>query len=281
MAKPSLYHLLCQETTLYNAWKTVKAKNSVGGIDGISVIQFEDKINAYLTEITTELKAGKWQPEPYLRIEIPKKENEKRQLGLLSVKDKIVQQAIKNLIEPRCENLFLNNSYGYRPQKGHAKAIRRCLHECRIKKNNFFLRLDIDNYFDSINHDLLTARLHATIPDQEIVRLIMLCVKMGVVTKNLSWQDTHVGLPQGAVLSPLLANLYLHSFDQFMTEHTQSYIRYADDFLIFCETAEQTQKILTAIIKYLASRLNLKLNEPIISEIKEYTEIYSLLHFYK
>lgn len=179
-----------------------------------------------------ELKAGTWAPEPYFRVEIPKKKNEVRKLGLLSVKDKIVQQAIKTLIEPIFENLFVDNSYGYRPNKGHTKAVRKALTECLKKKNKWVLRLDIDNYFDTINHHLLAAKLYAVIRDEEIVRLIMLSVRMGVVNKRLKWQDNVDGVPQGAILSPLLSNYYLHPFDKFVLTLCRSYIRYADDFCI-------------------------------------------------
>ncbi len=112
--------------------------------------EFEKDLSEHLIQLENELKTGTWSPEPYLKIEIPKKNNEKRELGLLSVKDKIVQQAIKTLIEPRFERLFLNNSYGHRPGKGAAKAIRRSQSECNMKKNLWVLRLDIDNYFDTI-----------------------------------------------------------------------------------------------------------------------------------
>lgn len=197
MSAQSLYAMLCREDTLYEAWKTVKGKNASGGIDGVTLSYFEDNLASFLSELSGELRAGTWSPEPYLSIEIPKKKNEKRRLGLLSVKDKIVQCAIKQLVEPVFENLFVDNSYGYRPNKGHTKAVRRAQSECMKKKNRWALRLDIDNYFDSINHHLLGARLHALIPDEEIVRLIMLCVQMGVVNKRLKWSDSQEGVPQG------------------------------------------------------------------------------------
>lgn len=277
MAQLSLYGSLCSESILYNAWKVVKEKNAAGGIDGITVSYFDENLAENLKELIQELKAGQWKPEPYLRIEIPKKENEKRKLGLLSIKDKVVQQAIKMLIEPRFEKVFLNNSYGYRPQKGHIKAAQRTLNECKKEKSKWALRLDIDNYFDTINHDLLSARIHALVPDEEIVRLIMLSVKMGVVSKNMKWQDTKTGVPQGAVISPLLANLYLQSFDQFVTTRPFPYIRYADDFIILCETKEQAEIMLLEITTFLSARLFLKLNDPIISEVKEGVEFLGIV----
>ena len=123
--KYKIFERLCKKELLYEAWVTVKTKNSSGGIDGMSIKDFDIDSDKYLTEILTELKSGKWAPFPYMGISIPKKQNEKREIGLLSIKDKVVQTAIKILVEPRFERLFLNNSYGYRPGKGHNKAVKR------------------------------------------------------------------------------------------------------------------------------------------------------------
>lgn len=264
-----LYSILCREETLYEAWKIVKSKDSVGGIDGITLSCFEDNVAKYIKELVEELKAGTWSPEPYYRIEIPKKKNEVRKLGLLSIKDKIVQRAIKALIEPFFENLFVDNSYAYRPNKGHNKAVRRALNECQKKKNQWIVRLDIDNYFESINQHLLGARLHAFISDEEIVRLIMLSVQMGVVNKQLKWNDSVEGVPQGAIISPLLSNFYLHTFDKFMQTLCRSYIRYSDDFCVFCETHEQAKALVQQISVYLKSHLGLDLNPPIVSDLRK------------
>lgn len=273
----SLYATLCSEETLYEAWKAVKGKKAAGGIDGITLSCFEEKMNEYIPALADELRAGTWSPEPYFGIEIPKKKNEVRKLGLLSVKDKIVQYAIKTLIEPLFENLFVNESYGYRPNKGHAKAIRRTLAECQKKKNNWALRLDIDNYFDSINHHLLAAKLHTLIPDEEIVRLVMLCVQMGVVNKRLKWSDTTEGVPQGAILSPLLSNFYLHPFDKYVLTLCRSYVRYADDFCLLCESKEQAKDLQKRLSTYLQTHLNLKLNPPAIIELRKGFEFLGIV----
>lgn len=265
----TLYETLCKEEFLYESWKAIRSKKAAGGIDGVTLACFEDNVQKYITELADELRNGTWAPEPYLGIEIPKKKKEVRKLGLLSVKDKIVQYSIKTLVEPFFENTFVDNSYAYRPNKGHTKAIRRTQNECNKKKNSWVLRLDIDNYFDTINHHLLGARLHNIIPDEEIVRLIMLSVQMGVVNKHLKWTDTNEGVPQGAILSPLLANFYLNPFDKFVLTLTRSYIRYADDLCLMCDSHENAQKILSQVTTYLLSHLGLKLNPPIITELRK------------
>lgn len=271
-----LFQILCNEQTLYDAWLQVKQKNAAGGIDGISVADFEKNVTEEIRELSRSLKSKTWKPEPYLRVEIPKSDSETRKLGLLSVKDKIVQQAIKDLIEPYFEQIFLNNSYGYRPGRGHVRAIKRAMNEFQVKKNNWILRLDIDNYFDAINHDLLFQQVQKLIQDEEMVRLIALCIKMGVVNKSLKWNEIICGVPQGAILSPLLANLYLHSFDKFVTGKVNAYIRYADDFLILCEKREQAEKILKQATCFLSERLFLKLNEPEIINVKDGVEFLGI-----
>lgn len=268
MDKKRLFDILCQESTLLKAWTVVKQKGAAGGVDGITITHFDENVGEYLKQLKQDLLAGQWNPEPYLRISIPKKENERRKLGLLSIKDKVVQQAIKQLIEPRFEKIFVSNSYAYRPEKGHTKAIRFTQACCRNKKYPFILRLDIDNFFDTIDHDILFRRIRPVVPDEELLRLIQLCVKMGVVSKKMKWEEVKEGVPQGAVLSPLLANYYLHSFDQFVLSHTKMYVRYADDFILCCESPAQAETLLKACSEFLTQRLKLRLNAPEITEIK-------------
>ena len=165
--------------------------------------------------------------------------------------------------------MFLNNSYAYRKGKGHLKAVRRTINEFKSHKSGWVLKLDIDDYFDTINHDLLFSRLKTIIMEDEIVRLIELSIKMGVVTKNMKWNETKQGVPQGAILSPLLANFYLHPFDQFVTAITTSYIRYADDFLIITDTQEEALKLSEEASAFLQNELLLKLNLPIMAKIED------------
>lgn len=275
---PAQLNALCQIPRLYLAWNTVKAKGSVGGIDGISILEFEKEKRKEIPKLAEELKTGTWKPQPYLEIDVAKTKNpdEIRKLGMTAIRDKIVQHAIKSIIEPRYEKIFLGNSYGYRPVKGATKAIRRVLAECHRLQYKYVLRLDIDNFFDTIDHDILQKRLIATGTETEIVRLIMLSVKMGKVKQNsLEWVETDYGTPQGAVLSPILSNLYLHSFDQFAVSRNVPYIRYADDFLFLTETREHAEEILTKTEAHLKEKLKLSLNQP--SEIIELKDGFDFL----
>ena len=271
------FSTLCSIEHLTRAWEDVKAKKAGGGVDGETIATFEVNLERNLQTIREELMAGKWEPYPYLRIEIPKKITQKRQIGMLTVKDKIVQQAIRLLFEPSCEKMFLPCSFGYRPGKGAVSAINKVKSLCGKPHNRFLLRLDIDDYFNHINHEKLEKRIRGISQDPELVRLIMLCVKMGAVTKNLSWKESEEGVHQGAVLSPCLANLYLHSFDVFVTSKNRSYVRYADDFVIFCQTREEAEELLKKTEGFLQEKLDLALNPPIISEVKDGFEFLGII----
>ena len=149
------------------------------------------------------------------------------------------------MFEPSCEKMFIPCSYGYRPGKGAVAAINKVKSLCQDHQNAYLLRLDIDDYFNHINHERLERLVRGITQDTEVIRLIMLCIKMGAVTKNLTWHDSTEGLHQGAVLSPCLANLYLHSFDLFVTGKAKQYVRYADDFVIICPSREQAETLLS------------------------------------
>ena len=272
----TLFDKLCKIETLLSAWKIVKQKGTSGGIDGKTIEDIDANIGNNIKEIQQELLSKKWNPEPYLRISIPKKNSERRQLGLLSIKDKIVQQAIKILIEPRFERIFVSNSYGYRPDKGHARAIKFARYCLQNKRYPFVLKLDIDNYFDTINHEILFKRVQSVVSDTEIVRLIQLCIKMGVVDKKMHWNEITEGVAQGAVLSPILANFYLHSFDQYILTRTKMYVRYADDFLICCTTRSEAEQLLKEGSDFLENRLKLRLNEPRIFETSNGVEFLGI-----
>ena len=259
------FNILCSESTLRKAWNIVKGKGSAGGIDGISISDFDKDRYRHILDLAEELRNRKWKPQPYLEIEVAKTKNpsELRKLGMTAIRDKIVQHAIKSIIEPRYERIFVGNSYGFRPSKGATKAIRRVLAECHKPQYKYVLRLDIDNFFDNIDHEILQKRLIATGTDSEIVRLIMLCMQMGKIKQSSrEWIDAQEGAPQGAVLSPILSNLYLHSFDQFAVSRSVPYIRYADDFLFLCETQEQAKEILEKTETHLKDKLGLSLNQP-------------------
>jgi group II intron reverse transcriptase/maturase/CRISPR-associated endonuclease Cas1 len=260
MSKKPTYNQLCNRNTLWEAWLDVKAKKSFGGIDNISIQHFEQYQDQYLEEIIHELKSKTYIPQPYQKVKIYKNESESRTLGLLTVKDKIIQSALKILIEPAFEKKFLNVSYGYRPQSGPIKAINRVKHIIQHEKPSWMIECDIHNFFDNITHAILKELLHPHIQDKELIEIILLCIKMGNVDAQGRWLDNPKGLPQGAILSPLLSNLYLNELDKFIVNQKISYVRYADDFVILSKHKKDAERILIETEKFLIEQLKLELN---------------------
>lgn len=193
-------------------------------------------------------------------MKIPKDGNEFRSLSLPTIKDKIVQQAVKDLLAPLIEAEFLDVSYAYRENKGPLKAINRVHHLLANEKREWVTICDIDSYFDTINHDLLFSMLTEKIKDEKLLTLLRLWVRMGRVDKKMKWQDVVKGIPQGSILSPLLSNFYLHRFDSLMVERRFGYIRYADDFVILSSSEGEAYRALKETKAFLEKELKLSLN---------------------
>ncbi len=256
----NLFQQLCQPQNLLLAWQKVRKKGSAGGIDRQSIQDFEREESELLEEIRQDLLSGSYIPEPYLEVKIPKDEGEFRTLGLHSVKDKIVQQAVRDQIEPILDKVFLDISYGYRPRKGAVKAIRRTQYWIRHKKMNWLTRCDIDSYFDNIDHDILLELLRKHISQEEILHLIQLWIGMARVGKDLEWQEVKKGVPQGMLLSPVLSNLYLHELDTFIIRQGYGFVRYADDFIVLNPYEKLAHEALVSIRAFLHHKLKLALN---------------------
>lgn len=246
---------------LWKAWKEVEAKNAQGGIDTIQINDFKEDATHNINKMLIKLKEHAYLPQPYLQVKIPKNEHEFRTLGLATVMDKIVQQAILNFIEPQIEPSFLQSSYAYRPDKGPLKALKQIKHLISNQKLYWLAKCDIDNFFDSLSHERLRKLLKPFLKDTFFFELVFMFCKMGYVNHQLEWKDRDKGVPQGALLSPILANLYLSGLDQKMNQQQIGYIRYADDFIILAKTEEEAKNTLKEVEDYLSKRLQLVLNE--------------------
>lgn len=245
---------------LYAAWLQVKSKQSAGGVDKHSVKDFSKNETENLQLIERKLKDQTYLPEAYLQIKIKKNKTEKRILGMATINDKIVQTAIKNMIESRLETGFLNSSYAYREGRSARKAVNKVRHYIQSEKNYWLTKCDIDNYFDNIDHQRLKKQLAPYVSDEYLLELIFSFIKMGYVTGENKWIERYKGVPQGAVLSPLLANLYLSPLDQRMKDLGVAYVRYADDFVILTQTQKNANDILQSTVQYIEKRLKLQLN---------------------
>lgn len=254
---------------LRTAWERVRAKGARGGIDQVSVEEFVTDSEARLDELRRELLEERYVPEPLKQIAIPKAPGKEgmRLLGLPTVRDKIAQEAVRSAIEPLIERLFLDCSYGYRPGKGPHRAIARVTHYLINEKRRWIASADIDDFFGSLDHAKLLNQLRPVLQDEAVLRLIELWLKIGTVDPRGRWHDVFSGVGQGGIISPLLANFYLHPFDQSMTAQQFGLVRYADDFVILCADRSQAEDALVKATEFLKGRLSLRLNlnpQPIV-----------------
>ena len=235
----SLIDKVYRLSTLRAAWERVKANRGTAGIDKQSIEAFGAKAELYLNELATALEQGSYRPQAVKRVEIDKGAGKKRPLGIPTVKDRIVQRAVKLVIEPIFENMFLEMSYGFRPGRGCKDALREV---DKWLKEGFVYVVDADikAYFDSISHELLLKIIEEYISDGRLLDILASWLKQDIVKGTERWTPVG-GTPQGAVISPLLANLFLHPLDEKMTELGYRMVRYADDFVILCQSAEQAQ----------------------------------------
>ena len=228
--------------TLKAAWTKVEANKGAAGVDGQSIERFAAKSDEYLAELSTALREGSYRPQAVKRVEIPKGEGKTRPLGIPTVKDRIVQQAVRLVIEPIFEAGFQDGSYGFRPGRGCHDALREV--DGLIKDGyTFVVDADLAGYFDSIPHDRLMARVAAKVSDGRVLDLIRGWLTADILKGLEKWTPTR-GSPQGAVISPLLANIYLDPLDAFIAGRGYRMVRYADDFVILCRTREEAEAAL-------------------------------------
>jgi RNA-directed DNA polymerase len=231
--------------TLQAAWEQVKSNRGAAGIDGQSIEAFAANAERYLNELAKDLEEGQYQAQAVRRVEIPKAGGKTRPLGIPTVKDRIVQTAVKRVIEPIFEKEFLPMSYGFRPGRGCKDALREV--DGYLKEGyTHVVDADLKGYFDSIPHPLLKERIEERISDGRLLELLAGWLRQDIV-KGLERWTPMGGTPQGAVISPLLANLYLHPLDKRMTTLGYRMVRYADDFVILCESAEQAHLALDEV----------------------------------
>ncbi len=260
---PDLFNTFLDEKNFLAAYKRIAAKGSRGGIDRVSVEEFGRKLKRNLTRLRKDIEEDRYVPQAVEAAQVPKfnEENEWRELGLPTVGDKIVQAALLQVLEPLAEKLFLDTSYAYRQGKGHYKAIRRVEHHLTNMKLHWAAIEDIDNFFDTLNHDRLLAEFSKLVNgDERLLALVALWCRSGIVAKDGHWKNVEAGVRQGQVLSPLLANLYLHDLDGFAMEKGWGWVRYADNYLIQCASEEEARQADEEAAAFLRDTLFLKLN---------------------
>ena len=255
----NLLDLILRKENLNKAYKQVKSNKGSGGIDGMQV----DELLPYLREnqmnLIQEIRDGKYKPNPVRRVEIPKEtKGEFRKLGVPTVVDRVIQQAITQELTPIYEEQFSENSFGFRPNRGAHDALR----QCQRNVNDgyiYVVNMDLEKFFDTVSQSKLIEVLSRTIKDGRVISLIHKYLNAGVIANGM-FERTEIGMPQGGPLSPMLSNIMLNELDKELERRGHKFVRYADDCMIFCKSRKSAERTLENIIPFIERKLFLKVN---------------------
>lgn len=240
---------------LASAWEKVRANKGCAGVDRQSVLHFQKFAGRYLRNIHEQLRTGTYTPKAILRVWIPKADGRQRPLGIPTVVDRVVQQAVLNVLGPVFERKFMDTSHGFRPGRSTHTALRKVWRLIGGGRR-WVVDADIKGYFDTIPHDRLVAFVAEEVADGKVLALVRQFLTAKVM-EDLELKDVELGTPQGGVISPLLANIYLHYFDEKMAGEGFEVIRYADDFVVLCRTERNAHEALARVKQILEGELAL------------------------
>lgn len=241
------------------AFKKVKSNKGAGGIDGMGVDELLPYLKENKFELLQAIDCGKYKPNPVRRVEIPKEEKGKvRELGIPTVVDRVVQQAITQVLSPIYEEQFSENSYGFRPKRSTHDALKQCQENVN-DGYKYVIDMDLEKFFDTVCQSKLIEILSRTIKDGRLISLIHKYLNAGVV-KNGLFERTEIGVPQGGPLSPLLSNIMLNELDKELSKRGHRFVRYADDCMIFCKSKRAAIRTLENILPFIEEKLFLKVN---------------------
>lgn len=249
---------ILNQENLNKAYKKVVSNKGVAGVDGITVDEVAEYIKEHKEEIISKIKERKYKPQPVKRVQIPKENGKMRNLGIPTVIDRIIQQAMVQVLSPIFEEQFNDNSFGFRPGKSCEQAVLKAL-EYLNDGYDWIVDIDLEKFFDTVNQDRLITIIRRTIKDGDVVSLISKYLKAGVMDKGVI-KPTKVGTPQGGNLSPLLSNIMLNELDKELTARELNFVRYADDCIILVKSEKAANRVLNSITKFIEKKLGLKVN---------------------
>ena len=253
-----LLEKVLSKENLNNAYKQVYRNKGASGVDGITVDELFAYIKEHKEEILWQIRNRKYKPQPVRRVYIPKENGKMRKLGIPSVMDRVLQQAIVQVLTPIYEEQFSNNSYGFRPNRSCEMAIIKVL-ECFNDGYDWIVDIDLQSFFDEVNQDKLIGIIRRTVKDGNLVSLIRKFLQSGVMEKG-AIQETKKGTPQGGNLSPLLSNIMLNELDKELEKRGLNFVRYADDCLIMVKSEKAANRVMESITTFITKKLGLKVN---------------------
>lgn len=256
----SLYGRLLHKGALIGAFMKVKSANGAPGVDGQSLKDFACQLDRNINDLLNELMGKRYQPSPVKRVEIDKPDGGIRKIGIPTVRDRVVQQALKHILEPIFDPDFHPSSYGYRPNRSAHDAIAKATMFMRTYHLKHVVDMDLSKCFDTLDHDLILQAVREKVADRSILNLIRMFLTSGVLNAGVL-EPTTVGSPQGGVISPLLANIYLDKFDQYMKSRGHRITRYADDIVIFKASRRGAANAREVATDYLEKQLKLTVNQ--------------------
>lgn len=254
----NLFDKVLAAHNLKRAWKQVRSNKGAAGVDGLQIESFLDWAKLHWKQCEAQLVNGSYRPSPVRRVEIDKPDGGKRLLGIPTVLDRVIQQAITQVLSPIFEPTFSDNSFGFRPNRSGHQAVKQV--QGLIKqKRHIAVDVDLSRFFDRVNHDRMMSKLSVRIRDKRLLALIGHYLRAGIMDKGKFSPSTE-GVPQGGPLSPLLSNILLDSLDKELEHRGHQFARYADDFIILMKSKRAGERVLASISRYLETRLKLVVN---------------------
>lgn len=253
-----LLEKILSKENLNNAYKQVYKNKGASGVDGVTVEELFSYIKEHKEDILWKIRNRKYKPQPVRRVYIPKENGKLRKLGIPSVIDRVLQQAIVQVLTPIYEEQFSDNSYGFRLNRCCEQAVIKTL-ECFNDGYDWIVDIDLQSFFDEVNQDKLMAIVHRTIKDDDVISLIRKFLQSGVMEKGVVYK-TQKGTPQGGNLSPLLSNIMLNELDKELESRGLNFVRYADDCLIMVKSEKAANRVMESITTFITKKLELKVN---------------------
>src|SRR5438270_5024997 len=257
--KQQVMETICERENLREALQRVKTNKGSPGIDGMTVEQLPDYLKQHWPVIREQLLSGTYEPQAVKRVEIPKPDGGVRKLGIPTVRDRFVQQAVQQVLQRQWDPTFSDHSYGFRPRRSAQQAVARA-QQYIAEGITWCVDLDLEKFFDRVNHDKLMGRIAQRVEDKRVLKLIRAFLNAGVLENGLVSPSVE-GAPQGGPLSPLLSNLVLDELDRVLEHRGLRFVRYADDCNIYVRSERAGQRVMKSVTRFITGKLKLKVNE--------------------